>query len=104
MVFSQKVNWFILYQSADKMASIFLGLREIGNRAGIVMKGSPFRRPLNALCGVGVYRNMDSLLRGNDKKRDLFDSLHSVQNDVFWGEVKYGAGSVDIDIAFIYHL
>ena len=30
--------------------------------------------------------------------------LRCVQNDVFWGEVKYGAGSVDIDIAFIYHL
>jgi len=28
MVFPQKVNWFILYQSADKMASIFL---RIGN-------------------------------------------------------------------------
>ncbi len=26
MVFPQKVNWDILYQSADKMASIFLGL------------------------------------------------------------------------------
>jgi hypothetical protein len=29
MVLSQKVNWFVLYQSADKMASIFLGLGKI---------------------------------------------------------------------------
>ena len=26
MVFPQKVNWFILYRLADKMATIFLGL------------------------------------------------------------------------------
>ena len=26
MVFSQNVNWFILYQLADKMAIVFLGL------------------------------------------------------------------------------
>jgi len=29
MVLPQKVNWDILYQSADKMASILLGLGEM---------------------------------------------------------------------------
>jgi hypothetical protein len=38
MVFPQKVNWFILYQSADKMASILLGLAH-APRAPIFLEG-----------------------------------------------------------------
>jgi len=69
MVFPQKVNWFILYQSADKMASIFLGLAHAAIFWGFWRINTPKHPPSLKLWRIKASGlNVDSRLRGNDRK------------------------------------
>ena len=64
MVFSQKVNWFILYQSADKMASISL---RIGNNQEAGREIRPARQTAGKLRrtsgGLNLPHGRRTLLR-----------------------------------------